>query len=383
MLPRLIIATILSIAIALPPVGACLWDRDTLAMEASGQHDILKVISGRFPRNPPSFYEARLARVEKELAADPKNLALYDDAGVACDRLHRHDAAIGWMEKKATILAEAPDGDHQYRYHANLGTFLIHQWLGAGADPEQPQGKQGADHIRRAIEINPDAHFGREIVQLMAIEWLLEVRSAPADPDNTRYTLLQIDGYPGQPLPGDLDAAEASTGLAGMVALGSAWESVDIFAALAVALSADGRATISHLAKLRAQELLAAGRKSLSPNFPSDASLVAPEMVWAQAPVDRWFTEARSSADRWQEERTRYIEARIKQGEHPDTHPDFWDGFDAAIHPLPPFPKPPPPGSREAIKRVTKVSYWLLVAIALVPVAWFILRSWRNRHGMV
>ena len=182
MFARQMITAALLMALSAQQVSACLWDRDTLAFEGSQYGEILNVIAGRFPRNPDIFYEARLARVTREIADDPDNLGLYDDAGVACDRLHRPAEAIAWMEKKAAILATDPDPDHEYRYHANLGTFLIHRWLRAGAKADQPEGKQGAEHIRKAIGINPDAHFGREAIQRQAIEWILAERGATIVP---------------------------------------------------------------------------------------------------------------------------------------------------------------------------------------------------------
>ncbi len=44
---------------------ACLWDRDTLAMEAAGLPDVPRVATGRFARNPRAYYEMRLERVAR------------------------------------------------------------------------------------------------------------------------------------------------------------------------------------------------------------------------------------------------------------------------------------------------------------------------------
>ena len=62
--------------------------------------EVVAVLTGRFERNPPLFYEMRLERVTDHLQSHPEDLAAYDDAGVACDRLGRGDEAISWMEKK-------------------------------------------------------------------------------------------------------------------------------------------------------------------------------------------------------------------------------------------------------------------------------------------
>jgi hypothetical protein len=88
--------------------SACLWDRDTLATEESAKRrrtlEIVRVITGRFERNPPLYFEMRLSRVAAELQRDPTKFDLYDDAGVASDRLGRSDEAIEWMAKKQNWL---------------------------------------------------------------------------------------------------------------------------------------------------------------------------------------------------------------------------------------------------------------------------------------
>ena len=145
---------------------ACLWDRDTLAAEAKGLPGITEIITGRFDRFPTLFYEMRLERVTAAIVSDPDNLGLYDDAGVACDRLGRSDEAIAWMERKLLVMdrleSEGADvGEHRYRYLANLGTFLVHRWLKSGSDREDMTDvERSRELIAAAIELNPDAHFG-------------------------------------------------------------------------------------------------------------------------------------------------------------------------------------------------------------------------------
>ncbi len=159
---------------------ACLWDRDTPRSEALGMPEVVAAITGRFERNPPLFYEMRLGRVTEHLKAYPDDLAAYDDAGVACDRLGRGDEAIEWMKKKHERLTLRPPGDaetkeHEYRYHANLGTFLVHRWAKQGANRAKiAEVKYARDEIAKALEINSDAHFGREKYQLMAIDWIID-----------------------------------------------------------------------------------------------------------------------------------------------------------------------------------------------------------------
>lgn len=55
----------------------------------------------------------------------------------------------------------------QYESQANLGTFYIHN----------NELEKGLIHIKKAIEINPDAHFGREIYQQLLVEYVIECRN--------------------------------------------------------------------------------------------------------------------------------------------------------------------------------------------------------------
>ena len=187
------------------PRAGCLWDSDTLRTEATGAPGLVETIVGRFDRYPPLYYEMRLERVATELDADPadhpKNLAAYDDAGVACDRLGRHDEAIEWMSRKRTALDALPASEerteHEYRYLANLGTFHAHRWIAAGADrSDMADIERARDLIAQAIELNPDAHFGRERYQLMALEWILEPPESwgyYGEDENGATSFLQAD----------------------------------------------------------------------------------------------------------------------------------------------------------------------------------------------
>ncbi len=99
MLKRTAVAMLLCLSFA-QSVLACLWDRDTPQDEALDMPEVVAALTGRFERNPPLYYEMRLARVEEYLQDHPEDLAACDDAGVACDRLGRGDEAIVWMEWK-------------------------------------------------------------------------------------------------------------------------------------------------------------------------------------------------------------------------------------------------------------------------------------------
>ena len=80
------------------PATACLWDDDTLAVEQAGMPDITAVLAGRFDRHPARYYEVRLQLAQARIAQAPDDLAAYDNAAVALDRLGRPTEAIALME---------------------------------------------------------------------------------------------------------------------------------------------------------------------------------------------------------------------------------------------------------------------------------------------
>jgi hypothetical protein len=338
--------TALALLLGLPlSVAACLWDRDTPVDEARGLPEVVAVLTGRFERNPPLFYEMRLERVTDHLQSHPEDLAAYDDAGVACDRLGRGDEAISWMRKKRAQLdgldASRPEvKEALYRYHANLGTFLVHRWVRQGADRAKIGEVEAArDEIAMALEINPNAHFGREKYQLRAIEWIIKPPGSAGQP-----YLPNLLGWEPNPLGSIADpelADEAVRGLAGLIVLGNAWESVDIFHALNVSLQHDtlgfqkdpggGRNTLAYLAWLRCRELVDAGKGSMLPDAPKGEALKAmlpkPDFVEAAKLLDPSFAALRAEAEAWQAARTAFMTGRLKTGRHPDTDRDFWDGY--------------------------------------------------------
>lgn len=235
---------------------ACLWDSDTLAMEAKGKLDLVDAITGRFPRNPALYYQLRLQRVEREIKAEPGTLELYDDAGVACDRLGKGEEAIRWMARKKSVLDSLHTNDpgikeHWYRYFANLGTFEIHKWFREGRQKERiGEAERARDHIAKAIEINPEAHFGRERIQLIAMEWAIAKTQGKIvnTTDDTFANWLRAENAHGK------NSQDTIKGLVGLVVLGNAWESPDVFHALATLLAMSREGQLGLLAKLRTED---------------------------------------------------------------------------------------------------------------------------------
>ncbi|MEZ6243839.1 MAG: hypothetical protein R3B57_12445 [Phycisphaerales bacterium] len=373
----------LFLAFACPPGerrNACLWDEDTLRTEAAGLPGVAEIIVGRFDRFPDLYYEMRLTRVTPLIESDPDQLEAYDDAGVACDRLGRDDEAIEWMAQKLAAIerleASGEDvSEHRYRYLANLGTFHVHRWVRGGGDRgDMSDLEQARDLIAEAIELNPDAHFGRERYQLLAIKWLLDPPVPGEDEDFYRVPLI-FDADPalrgnsyfprGNTLP-EHGYGDAIEGLTGLIALGAAWESVDIFHALTAALRQRGDASVALLAQLRREELLDEGRVSFYPV----ESLEYPDWVEAagvydsqEVKIKAYYKAARAEAESWREARNAYLLERLTHGDHPDINATFWASWEEPSQP------PQMPGSFLGLSRpmlaLVIVSLTLVVGVGL------------------
>ena len=337
------LSALLLIALGSRGAMACLNDRDsdTLANQGKQLPDVVRVISGRFERNPPLYYQMRIARVAGELKLHPERLALYDDIAVANDRLGRDDAAIAWMNRKKARLAKsstrsAADTEALYRYYANNGTFWAHRWLHAGANRAKiGEIKTARNLIAQAIQIKPNAHFGREKYQLMTMDWIIDPRTKDYD---GKPQIVSLDERISPMFTYNNDSQ--ATGLSGLIVLGNAWESVDIFHALSEALRTSGKSTLQYLAILRCRELIKNGKKSLRPDSAKGAALQEQLSISGayfsyvgsglqvnvqnQAAIETVYKRLRSEAEAWQTRRTSYMMARLKTGKHPDTDKTFW-----------------------------------------------------------
>lgn len=140
--------------------AACLWDYDTIKMERTRFPTTLELLTGKFLRHSPEFYQWRMENRLQRLKSDPHNPELLDDLAVAYDKLGQHDRAI-----ETAIQSEQFHPD-RYQTAANLGTFYFH----AGRLEES------LTQIERALKMNPEAHFGREKYQKLLTEYVLKRR---------------------------------------------------------------------------------------------------------------------------------------------------------------------------------------------------------------
>ena len=380
-----LLATILG---AFAPVLACINDRDTLAQEAeaiksnaSGLPHVVRVISGRFERNPPLYYSMRLKRVAKELKRNPAQLALYDDAGAACDRLNRSAEALVWMEKKRrqieiSKLDAKTKREHLYRYFANAGTFHAHLWLRKGANRSDMGELQiGRDMIARAVQIKPNAHFGREKYQLKLMEWILNPPAVKnGDISRDFLDLTKHNGDDNENRLKDSKYPDAIVGLSGLIVLGDAWASFDVYHALMQALGAQGNAPLCVLAGQRCRELLSNGRTSLSPNFAKNPNYLPESLMnWPQTEVGEEairakYFDLRADAMKYQDDRNGYMLWKMNAGLHPDTHPGFWAGWKEPPLPSLDIPNPEQEKLKQArgtnLRRIRQLGVVALIFLA-------------------
>ncbi|CAN5446746.1 hypothetical protein BH11PLA2_BH11PLA2_15490 [soil metagenome] len=145
--------------VALLPAAAmaCMWDYDTLIQERSRFPSTLELITGKFLRHSPEFYQWRIRDRLEKLKASPNDPALYDDLAVAYEKTGQHAKAI------ETMLAKEKLFPGLYETYSNLGTFHI-----LAGDFEL-----GLPLIDKALAINPEAHFGREKYQKWLVEYAL------------------------------------------------------------------------------------------------------------------------------------------------------------------------------------------------------------------
>ena len=366
--------------ISLLPAAGCIWDRDTWREEGKGRIDTLKAITGWFDRYPPRYYEMRLERVTNELEANPQELDLYDDAGVACNRLGRYDEGIEWMAKKKAVLDTiqgASANMDRYRYHANLGSFLGNRWAtrpAAERIADLSDLKEATNHIAEAIALNPEAHFGREKYQLKLFQWLQKPAEQNDATGNPEQNFLGLPPMERQLQPGGLlrlpELKDAESGLVGLIHLGSAWESIDVFDALASVVQADGASSLAFLAEMRIQELEGKGHQSLQP-FPGHSRRTHGDYVRSSQPLGEWYEKSRGLAKDRETAWIAYQSERFDRGMHPDTHPDFWKEWKE-----PKFPELPKAPMTEAEKFFTFLA--VVAGLVVAAIGIFIGLKWKK-----
>ena len=218
----------------------------------------------------------------------------------------------------------------------------------------------------------------------MTMNWLTDVKEGKSDiyglgdyieerlrKDSLRP--IQMETGPETP-----EYAEAVKGLCGLIQLGAAWRSIDTYLALDYILQMKD-ANVGHLAGLRAVELFKDGGVSMLPDFNKDLpsmapyidSMIMPMPRYQRNPkIDQMFVKLRANADAWEANRDAFMLAKLKAGKHPDTDPDFWQGYVEV-----PRVDIDPEGTQ-------KRNWWIVgVVIFVVTVgSWILVRRLRNNR---
>lgn len=225
------------------------------------------------------------------------------------------------------------------------------------------ESKEGMDTV------NPEAHFGREKYQLLAIQWLQKT------PDDFELTVPGPMGHDLRGLP-DEEVTKALEGFLGMIRLGAALESIDFFKVVDELLSMQSRRTLASLTGLRVEELQNNGRKSLHPwaqwvDF-RDQGGPRPDI---RKDIEAWYPVARAAAAKRQESRWAYLREGLSEGRHPDTDPDFWNAWKE-----PDFPTLP--GSRlKDFFSLTYHPYLIWESIILVLILLWVISLVRRKRA--
>lgn len=344
-------AAAICLFLAAASVPACINDRDTVAYEMRLAPQEARSLVGWFDRLPPEYYETRIARLKAKSGLTPND---YDDWAVALERMGRSADALAVIQQKAKLSLK---GEDLYRLHANRGTFLLLLWLRGGAKPSDISlVKRGEKDIATAVRLNPGSHFGRESTQLELMRWLIATRTDPKHTDSLGMW-LEEKTTPAQEKGTQPTHAQ---GLAGLISLGAAWESVDVAAALAYLASKDRRYQIAHFARLRVKELRVEGKKPISQDSVDlDLGLSQdsdPGVTLHGGDTVGAYKTLKAASEARHRNMIGYVQTRLNQGAHPDTDPAFWSGWEE-----PPMPAiPEPPNSNQEVSR--KISY--LVAFA-------------------
>jgi tetratricopeptide (TPR) repeat protein len=337
---------------------ACINDRDTLAFEkrnvdalsrvqnaptaeakAEAATEIaLRAISGRFDRFPERYYRMRIERLEMlpKLTANE-----YDDLAVAYERLGQTDKALKILEKSKSVRKTKDD---EYRLLANRGTFMVHKWIAGGHSEKNIKFLNQANvDIARALEINPNSHFGREKYQLYL--------------QKTWFDAATGHELPMRHLERETTGPEPMVAYAGIVMMGLGYELPDVYSQIPSGHMSGGAglSMISDFAQLRADELVADGKSYVYPGLNAEPHTIGED---AKEP----YAKIRKDGEDVFQARLAYMNERLDRGEHPDTHPDFWKEWE---EPAAPYLK------REEYHRqrsTDTVTAWLFGAVAVACV---------------
>lgn len=334
-------------------VHACMWDYDTLAQEIKGLPTTADAIMGRVETYPREYYARRIEIAELKLKSNPNDYEAYDNISVAYDRLGDGAKAIDFISRKRKRLeangvkpTSDPKFDPWYRYHANYGTFLAHDFFRTKGEIALLD--QGIAELEKAVKINPQAHFGREVVQIELLKTLREVKNG--NRDDYRFESF-VSGH---------DPKEVGDAVIAIMTLGGGPDSPDLLSALSYTIGHDN----SYLAMLIENRL-----KDLEPT--KGKPMIEPNGSRGQVTSEQQFTDhypkMTANVVAFRKNLEEYVLNELRKGKHPDTHSDFWNGYRA----VPAYRIPETPAllqGPERLRRQYGIFFFPLLGVLLVAV---------------
>lgn len=227
-----------------PQAEACGWDWETYHAEAKSLPCVFDALLGYWPKHTDQYHLARIEAADHALRWLPGWTEGLDAKGISLMKLGRMDEAKAVMEQRHALAPEAYPG------HANLGT--LYTFTG---DYEQ-----SLQHIDAAMEIEPQAHFGREKYHRALVVFLQRAAEDPTVASTENF--LGVELSPHQRRNGsravfrklslDEDVFDA---LVSMLTVYGADEVAEVYLALGEVLAARGHRRLAYSAYRRAKEL--------------------------------------------------------------------------------------------------------------------------------
>lgn len=286
----------------------CAWDRDTIGDEVALFPEVSDAIMGRLKVMPKSFYEARIQILLKKNSK--YSLAELDDLTVAYDKLGDFPNALRYSKQKSELLKSEKNADQEYRYWANLGTIEAHQALRNRESVNTDLLQSSIGHLEKAVDLNPNAHFGRESVQIEALK-LIEDQLGAGKLELEPKLKQQWDDFVKT-----TGADKVRKGIVGMMAFGSGPDNYELLTLLQSTIK-DNEGNLQQMIEKRLTEVIGARR----PFFEFQNSANEP-MYTEQFQAD--YVVLKKDAQDYRELVEAYVDTKLNQGKHPDTDPKFW-----------------------------------------------------------
>lgn len=310
---------------------ACGWDNDTIAAESKGVPELLDALIGRVAIYPKEYYEFRANRSSKIVEKDPLNLDELDNLIVAYDKLGNYPKSLSYAEMKRKALLARPNKDHEYRYYANLGTIEAHAWVRNKDFNDKTLLEQAIKHLNKCIEVNPDAHFGREIVQVKLLEIMRNAEGPVEYPAKHRepYDYAHINGsglYAWEDFVEKTGAEKVQKGVIGIMSIGSGPDSPDLLCAIISTLP-DGMGIMREVAMRRIDELWKTKPVIADIGYVSKFGHPGNRVLF-----EKQYAALAENKEQYRAKLSEFIKTKVSQGKHPDVDAHFWDDWKEPEH---------------------------------------------------